>query len=134
MYIPKYFKAKELVPRHIFLSLGEERSLGLFDDHILRCLDNFREQYCEALMINNDKYNESGFRVQDTTTGAKKSAHKKGIAFDLKAGNMQELRDFISGNAEKLFISRVENFGHTPTWCHIEFSMEPVESTYFFNP
>jgi len=134
-YKPKYFKTEELVsPEHYHL-LGEE-ALGLFDPHVLRMLDSFRKAFRQPITINNYKqgYTESGLRCVLTKTGALRSSHKKGIAFDLKAENMNSLRAFINERSEDFFISRVENFDNTPTWCHVEFSTELVDKTYYFNP
>jgi hypothetical protein len=136
-YIPRYFEPQELVSPEYYDIWGAN-SYNLFHPHILRCLDNFRASYGSPLTINNytsgGAYSESGLRNPTTSTGAKRSWHKKGVAFDLKAKDMDKLREFISKYASQFFISRVENFAHTKTWCHVEFSTELVVETRFFNP
>ena len=116
-------------------------SYELFDKEILTQLDDFREAYGRSLRINDwhtgGQYKESGLREIQTKTGARKSAHKFGYAFDVKHFDRSELtalRDFIKDRGAEFGISRVENFDKTPSWCHIEFSKEEVKEIYFFNP
>lgn len=137
VYIPKYFKASELVAPQ-YLEVWGDGALNLFDPHTLRMLDSIRRDFGEPITINNyatgGKYKESGLRAPSTSTGAKRSKHKKAIAFDLKANNIQALQDFIALHSKSYFISRVEDFSFTKTWCHIEISTDFVEETHFFRP
>ena len=134
-YIPKYFKAQELVSPEYYEIWGED-AFNLFDPHILRCLDNFRDKFGQPIIINNYSkgYLYSGLRPPQCEIGAKRSYHKKAVAFDLKTDNMNSLRAFINEESEKFFISRVENFDKTPNWCHVEFTTELVMKTYYFDP
>jgi|DEB0MinimDraft_10_1074344.scaffolds.fasta_scaffold120573_2 hypothetical protein len=137
MYKCKYFKAHELVEPQVYQEQGEG-AFALFDEHILRCLDSLRQRWGSSLIINNygfgghRKY--SGLRSYDCPVGAPKSKHKKGIAFDVTCNSINSLQSWIKQNDRTLWIQRVENFEHTPTWCHLEFSTEIVEETYYFNP
>lgn len=137
MYKPKYFKAHELVDKKTHSSYGD-MAIRLFDEKILLLLDKFREVYGESITINNHEwggnFQYSGLRPLDCPIGARKSKHKEGIAFDLKAKDMDKLRSFIEDKSEFFQIARVENFEHTPTWCHVEFSDAIVTNTYYFNP
>ena len=135
MYKPKYFKASELVDKVTFEKYGE-RALMLFDKEILVALDGFRSSYGESISINKHSSGRenSGLRALNTTVGAKRSKHKEGIAFDVRATDMDKLRAFIKKHDSFFRIARVENFEYTPTWCHIEFSKEAVKETYYFNP
>jgi hypothetical protein len=61
-----------------------------------------------------------GYRTQECTIGAKGSAHKKGMAIDIHAANLDEVRQWIlDGNPLK--ITRIEAAESTPTWIHIDF-------------
>ena len=135
MYKPKYFKASELVDKVTFNKYGQ-RALMLFDKEILMALDGFRSAYGEPISINKHsvRRENSGLRPLDTTVGATRSKHKEGVAFDIRATDMDKLRAFIKKHDSFFRIARVENFEHTPTWCHIEFSKERVNETYYFNP
>ena len=139
-YASEYFAPQELVPPTIFEELGA-RSYSLFEEKVLQQLDRLRADYGKSLKINDwsngGRYSESGLREITTTTGAKKSAHKFGYAFDIKhydSSSLQPLRDFIKARAETYGIKRVENFDKTPTWIHLEFTADFVRETYYFNP
>lgn len=139
-YSSKYFTPQELVPRKVYDTLGT-KSYCLFEKKILQQLDKLRGDYGKALKINDwnngGSYSESGYRELYTYTGASKSSHKFGYAFDIKHydhSSLQSLREFIIENAELYRIKRVENFDSTPTWIHLEFTTELVDVTYYFNP
>ena len=136
-YTMKNFKIQELVTPTTFDVLGES-ALRLFDPHVLTMLDKFRDNFGQSLVVNNwhigGDYKESGLRDIITKTGAKRSAHKFGIAFDLKTKDMDALREFIKSFGAFYCISRVEHFDKTPTWCHVEFGKVQQKSIYFFNP
>ena len=137
MYIPEYFEAHELVAPEYY-EIHKENSFSLFNDHILRSLDNFRKHFDEPITINDygfkGDYYRSGLRLPNSIIGASKSKHKLAVAFDLKAEDMESLRDFIMYEGSKFFITRVESFNSTPTWCHVEFGFEPVSEIYVFKP
>ena len=139
-YSSKYVTPQELVQRKIDDTLGA-KSYCLFEKKILQQLDKLRGDYGKALKINDwnngGSYSESGYRELYTNTGASKSSHKFGYAFDIKHydhSSLQSLREFIIENAELYRIKRVENFDSTPTWIHLEFTTELVDVTYYFNP
>ena len=134
------FTPQELVPPKVYAKLGL-KSYGLFEEKVLKQLDQFREEYGKALKINDwsfgGHYSESGYRDLFTTTGAPRSSHKFGYAFDIKhydGSDLEPLRLFVKRYAERYRIKRVENFTKTPTWIHLEFTAEDVKETYFFNP
>lgn len=139
-YKSEKFKAQELVPPEVYDILGS-KSYCLFEEKVLKQLDSFRIDYGKALKINDwsfgGRYSESGYRDLHTNTGASKSSHKFGYAFDIKhydGSDLEALRLFVINNSEEYGIKRVENFDSTPTWIHLEFSSEPVIETYYFNP
>lgn len=134
------FIIQELVTPKTYDKLGEY-AFKLFDEKALQSLDNLRNDYGKALKINDwvsgGRYSESGLRDIHTTTGASRSSHKFGYAFDLKhydESNIKPLQEFIKKYGATYGIKRVETFINTPTWVHIEFTREFVESIYFFNP
>ena len=108
-YIPTYFKAKELVHPSYYEIWGED-ALNLFDPHVLRMLDRFRADYGQPITINNYQqgYINSGLRTPECDVGANRSYHKKHVAFDLKAENLQSLRMFIKENSEKYLFQELK--------------------------
>jgi len=139
-YASEYFSPQELVPPKVYDVLGV-KAYCLFEKKVLQQLDRLRIDYGKALKINDwhngGNYSESGYRELHTLTGASKSSHKLGYAFDIKHydnSSLQPLRDFIKARGETYGIKRVENFDKTPTWIHIEFTADFVRETYYFNP
>lgn len=64
----------------------------------------------------------SGLRTNRCTIGAKYSAHKKGLAIDLK-GNEIDLFKIVKTHAKefyKLGVRRLEDIRITPGWLHID--------------
>ena len=139
-YISVRFTPQELVPPKVYEQLGS-KPYCLFEEKILRQLDKFRIDYGKPLKINDwsigGHYSESGYRDLFTTTGAPRSSHKFGYAFDIKhygGSDLEPLKLFVKRYAERYGIKRVENFTKTPTWIHLEFTTDDVKETYFFNP
>ena len=139
-YKTKNFIIQELVTPRTYAKLGEH-AFKMFDEKVLQSLDNLRTDYGKALKINDwsrgGRYSESGLRDIHTSTGASKSSHKFGYAFDLKhydESDVKPLQEFVKKFGATYGIKRVEVFSHTPSWCHIEFTRDFVESIYFFNP
>ncbi|HBP66240.1 MAG TPA: hypothetical protein DD730_18765 [Desulfosporosinus sp.] len=126
MYIPRNFKAHELVDQKTYEHFGQS-AFQLFRDDILRGLDELRDLVNRPLIVNNWKdggqYEWSGLRTIDCYTGAKWSPHRLGAAFDIKCPTMgvTELQKFIlqqSANGNLKTITRMEL--NTPTWTHID--------------
>ena len=83
----KYFKIWELVPKALYNGYEEYKLWWLFDERALWTLDALRDQY--GKMVVNDwksggEYQERGYRLGGSATGALMSQHKYGRAFDCK--------------------------------------------------
>jgi hypothetical protein len=87
-----------------------------------------RDQIGKPVTINNyatgGKYKESGLRDVNTTTGAKRSAHKEGKAIDIKVKGMtaKEVFDWCLDHQTELYalgIREIEDNAFTPTWTHL---------------
>lgn len=132
-----YFKPQELVDRDTYNLLGDD-SLKLFDQHILRCLDNFRHHLDQSITINDwswgGNYSLSGYRQPSETVGAKKSRHKLGIAFDMKVDDFLAFDEFVEKHGNLFYITRMEDPAYTDGWRHIEFGFEPVDKIKVFIP
>ena len=85
MYIPKYFKAHEVVPQHIYGKFGE-RSFQFLDDRILRLADALREEFGSTVIntyaMGGDR-NWSGLRTSDSPYYSPTSQHSFGRALDM---------------------------------------------------
>jgi len=145
MYIPKYFKAHELVPKEVYnLFIDETMIFGIFDENALRILDLIREWANAGLTVNNwfwnGNRNECGFRPHNTTTGAAKSAHKYGKGFDVVSPKLTtaQLWALIDKNASKLPCKiRIEKTsdGKPISWLHFDTMAAATQNNmvYYFD-
>lgn len=122
---PPSFILQELVPPPIFDRLGE-KAWDLLNEDALRSLQALRDKF-GPITVNNwsfgGPFKESGLREADTKTGAPKSAHKRGEAFDCKpkAVSVREMYDYIIAHGEEFpLIRRVENIAFAKTWVHFD--------------
>lgn len=138
-YRPPHFIIQELVDPEIFERLGDG-TWGLLDERALRALESVREKF-GPITVNNwhrgGRYKESGLRRSDTTTGAPKSAHKQGKAFDCKPSkiSVHEMYHYIINNPDEFpLIRRVESIEYATTWVHLDTVEHPGKGIRVFNP
>jgi len=129
-YKPKYFELHELLPRGIYnkyVKTHETALWGLFDERILRTVDQLREIY-GRMTANTWKWGGShqyrGYRPGNCKIGAFFSQHKYGRGIDLIPSKYksQDIRDDIKQNfhAEAFrYITCIEEFEGMP-WLHID--------------
>jgi hypothetical protein len=131
-YIPRHFKAYELLPKDLYEKFGEN-GLYLIDDRILWTLDSLRDHFNTPIIINNWKsdgeFSQRGYR-NDNDVGAKFSSHRFGRAcdFDICGITSEEFRELV--RKEKLteqlkYITRIEDL---KLWNHIDVMGLPRES------
>lgn len=126
--ISKYFTIQELVPREAFNYLGVDKCIWLIDPRLLTLLDVIREHFNVPVTINNwstdGQYNESGFRLCSTKTGATMSQHKFGRAGDMKFEGLTDydaIRKEIQANWPKFKEAGLTTIeATTPTWLHVD--------------
>ena len=124
----KHFIIQELVPVEIFNYLGPEKSLWLIDPRLYKLIAFLRDFFDVATTINDrylgGQYNESGFRMSNSKTGAALSQHKFGRAADLKfAGHTdyEEIRKIIIDNWPKFKEAGLTTIeAGTETWLHVD--------------
>lgn len=138
-YRPPSFDLRELVPPSVFDRFGEEAWLLLNED-ALRSLQAIRDKF-GPITVNNwhtsGAFKESGLREADTKTGAPKSAHKRGEAFDCKpkACRVRDVYDYVLANpGEFPLIRRVENIKAAPTWFHFDVTPHAGNGIKVFMP
>lgn len=138
-YNPKYFKVEELVDPQIFWLCGN-KALAMLNPDLLRAADKIREIFGPVIVNNwhvGGSYMESGLRRLDTKTGAAKSAHKSGMALDIKLrkATLQEVFKYLIANREEFpGITRIENPVFTKTWLHIDCVPHAGSGIKVFNP
>jgi hypothetical protein len=138
-YRPKNFILQELVPPEIFKSMGA-RAWELLDVPATMTLQALRDNL-GPIIVNNwhvgGSYKESGLRSANTTTGAKKSQHKLGKAFDCKFKHCspREARDYVLAHPEKFpHLTTIENPDATPTWFHFDTRSHNRKGVWIVNP
>ena len=127
MYIPKYFKPQELVPRSVYEDRGE-KSYQLIDDRLLRIADFLRERF-GSITVNNWSYGgnrtQSGLRIPGQQYYRPYSQHTFGRALDMifNERSAQSVRlwlrnnqDFICKNFQITGFTVEENV----SWLHID--------------
>lgn len=136
---PRFFILQELVAPTIFDRMGEE-AWNLLDPDALEALQALRDKF-GPLTVNDwhrgGRFKESGLRETSTTTGAPKSAHKSGHAFDCKFANVtvRHVYDYVLAHQREFSqIRRIENIQFTPTWLHFDTVWHPGAGIKVFNP
>ena len=123
------FILEEFIDPETFSIFGE-RSVWFIDPVIVRVVQFIRDRHGVPVTVNNwhiagGKYNESGYRRPNTTTGGKLSQHKFGRASDIKTTGItrQELYKDIIDNQSlymKVGLTTVEHIDSTPSWVHLD--------------
>lgn len=121
------FYLDEFIPKEIYSKYGSG-SIKFLDWRVVNLAQAFRSLIGKPCIINNwwhgGSYNESGFRLPWTSTGASLSQHKFGRAIDIKVVgiyNYDAIRDIVRRNFQHL-----KRYGLTSievgtrTWLHMD--------------
>lgn len=126
--VSKHFIIPELVPKEMYDYLGAEKSSWLIDPRLWTLIDFFRDYFAVPITINNwhlgGKFNESGFRMANSKTGAALSQHKFGRAADLKfegLDNYEGIRQVVIDHWDKFREAGLTTIeAGTATWLHVD--------------
>lgn len=128
MQVSPHFVLQEFIDPVTFEQEGEH-SIDLIDKKLIDIAEFIRTDIGLPVTINDwhtgGQYKESGLRNKNTTTGAKKSAHKlgKGIDVKVKGYGGKEWYEYVKKNAKKLYdlgLRRIEDKKIATTWCHMD--------------
>lgn len=126
MKVSKDFDIREFVPQEIWDKFGAN-SVQFIDKKVIDFAQYLRDKLNKPITINNwhigGNRHESGFRLPDTTTGAKLSQHKFGRAIDIVVEGYtgKQLRDFVIKNkADFLKIGMTTIEQGTEPWLHVD--------------
>lgn len=140
--ISPHFYLSEFVPKEIYRQFGDN-SIRFLDRRLIIVCEWIRVELDCPITINNwstgGQFNYSGFRPPDCPTGAKLSAHKRGVAADLKIQGKtpKEVFEFIKANWEELKslgLSTVEDIDYTISWNHISVEWSDSEELVIVRP
>lgn len=125
--VSEHFDIREFVDPETFKELGE-KSIDKIDKRLVGIAELLRAKTGKPVTINNwhtgGQYHESGLRNPNTSTGAKKSAHKEGKATDNKVSGMtvKEVYDIVMVHEAEFYdagVRQIEDIAFTPTWFHM---------------
>ncbi len=120
------FYIHEFVPGQIYRSYGVN-SQWFVRPEVVKLAEFYRKWFDAPVTINDwywgGRFSERGYRVPDTTTGAKYSQHKFGAAFDcnVKGLSANEVRNEILNNQFHFMaagLTTLEHPAYAPTWVH----------------
>lgn len=126
--ISKNFKIQEFVPPAIYAQYGD-RSQWFIDPKLVEIAEFIRAEFDLPVTINNwhigGKFQERGYRVPTTTTGARYSQHKFGNAIDFNIQGIPspEVAEWIKASfayLKPLGLTAMEHPDDTPTWTHVD--------------
>jgi hypothetical protein len=129
-YRPRHFILQELVGPQLYAACANNPDYlwRKLNARILEAADIVRGFYGVPVIINNwhngGRFKESGLRDMNTTTGAKLSAHKFGLALDLKLNvPIAKIHKDIKSNRLPIRFYECVNVVeiNTPTWLHVAF-------------
>jgi hypothetical protein len=110
-----------------FLHPGET-DITKIDSRLIDIAQHIRTTTGKSVTINNyatgGQYKESGLRSATTSTGAKKSAHKEGMAIDVKIAGMngEQMYQWAKQHQKELYalgVRQIEHYSLTATWLHL---------------
>lgn len=85
--VSKNFNIVEFIPQEIYTRYGDS-AIRFINKDLIKIAQFIRDRFNNTVVINDwyygGVYNESGFRTPDSNTGANLSAHKRGMAIDIK--------------------------------------------------
>lgn len=120
------FDIRELVPPSIHAKYGD-KSIWFLDTDAIKFLHFSRKRYGKPHFVNTwhtgGQFENRGFRLPGSTTGALLSQHKFGRAFDWNVAGMtpDEIRADILANQEEWMangLTTIEDGKYAPTWVH----------------
>jgi hypothetical protein len=124
--ISEHFVIQEFVPPQIYNQF-KDNSIWFINPQVVKMAEFVRKFFNKPVTINNwhigGTYTESGFRLPNTETGAKLSAHKRGCAIDIKMPGVDydQVRETILKNQKEFMeagITTIED--GTQTWLHVD--------------
>lgn len=126
MQVSTNFILQEFVPKATFEKWGA-KSLRFINPALFRIAQALRDAY-GPLEINDwhrgGHHQQRGYRLPDSPTGGKESAHKRGMAIDVEFDNetpAQVYADILNNKAKwtALGVTTMEDVNDTPTWLHL---------------
>lgn len=125
--VSEHFEVREFVDPVTYAELGD-KAIEKIDKRLIDISELLRKKTGKGVIINNwsvgGQYKESGLRRANSPTGAKKSAHKEGLACDYKVVGMaaKDVYALVLANEAEFYdagVRQMEDISFTPTWTHL---------------
>lgn len=119
MYVSKYFKNHELLPK------GFE-DISVIDENLLMTIDQIREMIGLPMTINNwhtgGLRQWCGYRTKACKIGAKKSQHRLGKAADLHCASMsaEDMRTLVRKAIAEGGLAHIGGIEKDVNWLHVD--------------
>lgn len=132
----------EFIPKPIYDRYGEN-ARWFIDPKLIAIAEFIREEFELPVIINNwhtgGKFQERGYRVPTTETGARYSQHKFGRAIDINVQGVPaaEVSEWVIASfasLKPLGLTAIENPSSTPTWTHIDVRWHLSNELLIVNP
>ena len=126
--LSKHFDIQEFVPKPIYELYGD-KSRWFINPKVVDIAEFIRGEFMLPVIINNwhtgGTFQERGYRVPTTQTGARYSQHKFGNAIDINVKGIPspELAEWIIAafpTLKGLGLTAIEHPEDTPTWTHLD--------------
>lgn len=140
--LSKHFDIEEFVPKAIHEQYGA-KARWFINPKLVDIAEFIREEFELPVTINNwysgGRFQERGFRVPNTQTGARYSQHKLGNAIDLNVKGIPspELAEWIIATfptLKGLGLTTIEHPDDTPTWTHIDVRWHHADELLIVRP
>jgi hypothetical protein len=138
----EYFTVKEFVPQSIYRQYGD-KSIFFLDARMLNVATAYRKYFNKPIIINNwhtgGTFQQRGYRLPNSTTGAALSQHKFGRAFDCNVKGLKDkdAYDEIVKNYDffkEVGLSTLENFNFTGSWIHSDVRLTNSSNILIVDP
>ena len=136
------FYLDEFIHPEIYHRFGANSKLYLSSD-LVDLVQAIRSKYGKPININTwatgGARKNSGLRDYKNPLGGRlnRSRHYYGLCVDMVCSDIKGLQNHIDENKEyyhKLGLRVIENFNHTPTWCHVSVEWTGLDVVKFINP
>lgn len=136
------FYLDEFIHPNIYKRFGKI-STKYISKELVDLVQLIRDKYGKPIYINTwyngGNLKNSGLRDYKTPLGGKlnRSRHYYGLCADLHCEDIKELQKHIYDNRQMyqhFGLTVIENYKHTPSWCHVSVEWTRLDKVQMINP
>lgn len=141
MKISKSFRLEEFIPKEIYENY-KDQSTWFVRKEIVNLAQTIRDYFGRPMTINNwhkgGSFNERGYRLPDSKTGAKLSQHKLAGAIDFTIDGISpdEVRSSILKSENRFLglLTTLEDGSYATTWVHADIRFTNLNKILIVKP